>query len=74
MVCAPFDVPTAELCPDTDGVASNVAVKLPLREGKAELFQVPFAVAVVQVTAGLTVRLTAALWLRLLAVPVMVSV
>ena len=73
-VCAPFEIPTAELWPDTEGVASKVAVKVPLCEGKAVLFQTPLAVAVVQTIAGFTVRLTVMLWLRLPLAPVMVSV
>ena len=73
-VCAPFEIPTAELWPDTEGVASKVAVKVPLCEGKAELFQTPLAVAVEQTTAGFTCRLTVLLWLRLPLAPVMVSV
>ncbi len=73
-VCAPFEIPTAELWPEIEGVASKVAVKVPLCEGKAELFQTPLAVAVEQITAGFTVRLTVLLWLRLPLVPVIVSV
>src|SRR5437762_6669607 len=69
-VCAPFEIPTAELWPEIEGVASKVAVKLPVCEGKAVLFQTPLAVAVEQTTAGFTVRLTVLLWLRLPLVPV----
>src|SRR5260370_34139558 len=47
-VCAPFDSPTAEFWPETDGVASNVAVKLPLREENAVSFHVLLAVAIEQ--------------------------
>jgi len=67
-------MPTAALSPATEGIASNAAVKLPLCEGKAKLFQVAFAVVVEHTTAGFTVRLTVALWLRPPLVPVIVSV
>src|SRR5260370_7812771 len=67
-------MPTAALSPATEGIASNAAVKLPLCEGKAKLFQVAFAVVVEHTAAGFTVRLTVALWLRLPLVPVRGSV
>src|SRR5689334_7477647 len=70
-VCAPFDIPTVEPWRETDGVASKVAVKVPLCDGKAVFNHAPLAVAVVQTFAGFTVRLTVVLWFKLPLVPVM---
>src|SRR5579859_254948 len=73
-VCAPCDSPTAALSFATDGVASNAAVNVPLCDGNAVLFQVAFAVVVVQTTGCVTVSPAVVLWLRLPLVPVIVTV
>src|SRR5579884_3069239 len=56
-VCAPCEMVTAELCPFTEGVASNVAVNVPLCDGNGLLWNVAGGAVMVQVL-GFTVRLT----------------
>ena len=71
-VCAPLEMPTPALSGAIDGVASKVAVNVPVSVTPIGLsFQVPVAVAVTQ--AAFTVKLTVVEWEIPLA-PVIVNV